>query len=63
MIPYVVTSVRVDEGTQGPTVYDQPSDEGAERLWIEDVHFEHADWMGTYGTFEDFVDAEFRDCD
>ena len=57
-----INRVRVDERTQGSTMYDEPGDERSELCRREEVHFEHSDGVWSDWLFPETVDAEFWDC-
>ena len=64
MVPLLFPLVRrigMNQRTQGAPVDDQPGNEGAELPGVEEVDFEHGDWVGAYGAVPEGVDAEFRD--
>jgi len=50
------------KGTQGAAIDNEPGDESAELRGREEVYFEHSNWVGPNGLFEEAVDAEFGDC-
>lgn len=58
----LIDRIRMHERTQGPAVYHQPRNEGAELRGREEVHFEHCYWVRADGSLPESVDAEFGDC-